>query len=541
MQPVLNVEDVRKVEQDLTLEGVSLAELMRRAGHAVAQEVLDLGNLGPVVVLCGTGNNGGDGWVAAELMAKAGAQVEVMTPVEPESLKSPLALMVAQSAVNAGVPFFVAPSRDELDAHLAQAAVVVDARLGTGFHGEPAAPFDIWIDAVNASGAHVVAVDVPSGLSAQTGHAPGGAVFADTTVTMICLKPGLLSGRGRDVCGAIVLAPLAEQAERLVVEADPVAWRCDTADYLETLREPTADVDKYSRGSVLVVGGSTRFPGAAVMAAMAAARSGAGYVTLVVPDRIATVCRTHLLEIPVVGLPTNEEGMFSAGARTEIVKMAEQRSCVLCGPGMGVCADTVSVVSSLLECDVPLVLDADALNALSRMTTNRLDNFPELIRREAPLVLTPHRRELGRLVGQPGEPPSSLTAALEAARRIVWADGGSDICVVAKGESTGCVGVEIALLPKPGPACLATAGSGDVLGGIMAALLARGVVENDVLPLVCAFACEVHGFAANLAAEAHGSRGVMASDLIGNLGLALDAMEEQVSLAVAGVSPEEGE
>ncbi|MEY8678860.1 NAD(P)H-hydrate dehydratase [Granulimonas faecalis] len=541
MQPVLNVEDVRKVEQDLTLEGVSLAELMRRAGHAVAQEVLDLGNLGPVVVLCGTGNNGGDGWVAAELMAKAGAQVEVMTPVEPESLKSPLALMVAQSAVNAGVPFFVAPSRDELDAHLAQAAVVVDALLGTGFHGEPAAPFDIWIDAVNASGAHVVAVDVPSGLSAQTGHAPGGAVFADTTVTMICLKPGLLSGRGRDVCGAIVLAPLAEQAERLVVEADPVAWRCDTADYLETLREPTADVDKYSRGSVLVVGGSTRFPGAAVMAAMAAARSGAGYVTLVVPDRIATVCRTHLLEIPVVGLPTNEEGMLSAGARTEIVKMAEQRSCVLCGPGMGVCADTVSVVSSLLECDVPLVLDADALNALSRMTTNRLDNFPELIRREAPLVLTPHRRELGRLVGQPGEPPSSLTAALEAARRIVWADGGSDICVVTKGESTGCVGVEIALLPKPGPACLATAGSGDVLGGIMAALLARGVVENDVLPLVCAFACEVHGFAANLAAEAHGSRGVMASDLIGNLGLALDAMEEQVSLAAAGVSPEEGE
>ena len=337
MQPVLNVEDVRKVEQDLTLEGVSLAELMRRAGHAVAQEVLDLGNLGPVVVLCGTGNNGGDGWVAAELMAKAGAQVEVMTPVEPEALKSPLALMVAQSAVNAGVPFSVAPSRDELDAHLAQAAVVVDALLGTGFHGEPAAPFDIWIDAVNASGAHVVAVDVPSGLSAQTGHAPGAAVFADTTVTMICLKPGLLSGRGRDVCGAIVLAPLAEQAERLVVEADPVAWRCDTADYFETLQEPTADVDKYSRGSVLVVGGSTRFPGAAVMAAMAAARSGAGYVTLVVPDRIATVCRTHLLEIPVVGLPTNGEGMFAAEARTEIVRMAEQRSCVLCGPGMGVC------------------------------------------------------------------------------------------------------------------------------------------------------------------------------------------------------------
>lgn len=537
MQPVLNIEDVRQVEQSLTLEGVSLAELMRRAGHAVAQEVL-ASRPQRVAILCGTGNNGGDGWVAAERLHEAGVAVQVVAPQDLQDLKSSLALMVAKSAVAAGVSYTVAPSTDELAALLSSSDVVVDALLGTGFHGAPAAPFDLWIQEVNRTSATVVAVDVPSGLSAQTGHAPGQAVYADTTVTMISLKPGLISGRGRDLCGSIVLAPLASQTDRLVVEADPVAWRCDAQDYLEVLPCDTQDIDKYSRGSVLVVAGSLRFPGAAIMAAQAAARAGAGYVTLVVPDRVATVCRTHLLEIPVVGMPSTPEGQFSVEGKAQIVSMAEKASAVLCGPGMGVSADTVAVTSALLECSRPLVLDADALNALGRMTTNRLDNFPELIRREAPLVLTPHRRELGRIAGTPNDPPDSLTAALEAARRVVWADGGTDICVVAKGEATGCVGVEIALLPKPGPAALATAGSGDVLAGTMAATLARGLESNELLPLLCAYACEVHGLAGTLAAENCGSRGVMASDVIACLGLASDAMEESVSMAVSGAAQE---
>lgn len=531
MQPVLNVEDVRRVEQALTLEGVSLAELMRRAGHSAAQEVLDLGSVTKVTVFCGTGNNGGDGWVAAELLHRAGVQVTVVTPQEPDDLKSSLALMVAKGAVAQGVEYWVGPSRDELDQLLAESSVVLDALLGTGFHGEPAAPFDIWIDAINTSGLRVVSIDVPSGLSAQTGHAPGAVVFADLTVTMIALKPGLLSGRGRDACGAIVLAPLADQTDRLVVEADPVAWRCDPADYIDVVPVPTSDVDKYERGTVLVVGGSKRFSGAPVLAALAAARSGAGYVTLAVPQCIATVCRTHLLEIPVVGLPCNDDGTFSVEAKTEIVRMAKERDCVLAGPGMGVNADTVSIVTGLLETDVPLVLDADALNALSRMTTGRLDNFPELIRREQPLVLTPHRRELGRLVGLSDTPPDSLTSALEAARRVVWADGGSDICVMAKGDTTACVGVEIALLPKPGPASLATAGSGDVLGGVVAAFLSRGLADEELLPLLCAMAVETHAVAGSLAAEQHGLRGVMAGDLVDVLGQAVDAFEERASLA----------
>ena len=542
MQPVLNIEDIRAVERRLSDAGVSVSELMHRAGGAAAQEVMHLGDVSRVVVLAGFGNNGGDGWVAAEDLKASGIDVRVVTPCEPENLHGDLAPMVARAAIESGVKYLVGPSRDELDQLLGAADVVLDAMLGTGFHDAPVAPLSIWIDALNSSGARVVSVDVPSGLSAQTGRAPGAVVVADVTITMLALKPGLLSDDGRDVCGSIVVAPLAEQTAKLVYEADPVAWRCETADYIDVLQPPTCVVDKYTRGSVLVVGGSTRFPGAAIMAAKAAARAGAGYVTLAVPEPVANLARTHLLEIPVVGLPADTDGTFSNAARAQVAELAARRSAVLVGPGMCVTGGTVGVVSTLLEGKTPLVVDADGLNSIARLTNNALDEFPELLRRSAPLVLTPHRRELGRLVGLTGDAsPATLTSALDAARRVVWADGGSEIVVVAKGTATACVGVEVALLPKPGPACLATAGSGDVLAGIMAGLLSRGI-ETENLPTLTALACEVHGCAASIAQERFGSRGVMAADIIDSVGVALDAVEDRATFSGADIAPEaEGE
>lgn len=542
MQPVLNIEDIRAVERRLSDAGVSVSELMHRAGGAAAQEVMHLGDVSRVVVLAGFGNNGGDGWVAAEDLKASGIDVRVVTPCEPENLHGDLAPMVARAAIESGVKYLVGPSRDELDQLLGAADVVLDAMLGTGFHDAPVAPLSIWIDALNSSGARVVSVDVPSGLSAQTGRAPGAVVVADVTITMLALKPGLLSDDGRDVCGSIVVAPLAEQTAKLVYEADPVAWRCETADYIDVLQPPTCVVDKYTRGSVLVVGGSTRFPGAAIMAAKAAARAGAGYVTLAVPEPVANLARTHLLEIPVVGLPADTDGTFSNAARAQVAELAARRSAVLVGPGVCVTGGTVGVVSTLLEGKTPLVVDADGLNSIARLTNNALDEFPELLRRSAPLVLTPHRRELGRLVGLTGDAsPDTLTSALDAARRVVWADGGSEIVVVAKGTATACVGVEVALLPKPGPACLATAGSGDVLAGIMAGLLSRGI-ETENLPTLTALACEVHGCAASIAQERFGSRGVMAADIIDSVGVALDAVEDRATFSGADIAPEaEGE
>ena len=236
------------------------------------------------------------------------------------------------------------------------------------------------------------------------------------------------------------------------------------------------------------------------------------------------------------------DGTFSTEARGQVAELAARRSAVLVGPGMCVTTGTVGVVSTLLEAKVPLVVDADGLNSLSRLTNGALDEFPELLRRESPLVLTPHRRELGRLVGLKGDAsPNSLTSALEAARRVVWADGGSELVVVAKGTATACVGVDAALLPKPGPACLATAGSGDVLAGIMVGLLARGTAPES-LPTLTAFACEVHGCAASIAQERYGTRGVMAADIIDSVGLAVDAVEDRAAFSGADMGSEpEGE
>lgn len=533
MQPVLNVDDVRAVEIALTNVGVSLAELMRRAGDACAREVTQLEDVHSVVVLAGFGNNGGDGWVAAKNLFEAGYEVTVVTPVAPVEVKSDLAHVVAVAAERAGVPYVVSPPRERLEDILSTTDVVLDGMLGTGFYGDPKPPFDIWIDCASNSGARIVAIDVPSGLSAQTGRASKSTINADITVTMISLKPGLLSDEGRDTCGAIVVAPLAEQTEALVIDADPVAWRSDADDYIDVMISNTQSVDKFTRGSVLVVGGSTRYTGAAVLCARAAARAGAGYVTLAVPEPVVAIAQTHLLEIPVVGLPFDEErGSFAADAKEQIVEMAEKASAVVVGPGMLVNPSTMAVVAALLQSRAPLVLDADALNCVARLTSGRLDSFPELIRRTAPLVLTPHRAELGRLVGRADTPPDSLPAALDAARRIVWAEGGSEVCVVAKGTATACVGVDIALLPKPGTSSLATAGSGDVLAGIMGATLARtvGSVEIENLPLLCAIAVEIHGIAGTLAAKKYGSRGVMAKDIAEHAGLALDALEEQAIL-----------
>ncbi|MBO7675085.1 MAG: NAD(P)H-hydrate epimerase [Atopobiaceae bacterium] len=540
MQPVLSVEDVRWLEQRLDAAGVSLAELMERAGTATAREVMRLLDEGlapveSVAILCGYGNNGGDGWVAAQLLQDKGYEVCVVTPLEPASIKSDLARAVAERAQKADVPYLVLPAEDELNELLFSADVVVDALLGTGFYGEPKAPFDDWIQRTNISGARVLAVDVPSGLNAQTGEAASCTVRADATITMLTLKPGLVGDAARDVCGSLRVAPLADPDEvlSLAMDAGPVAWVVDTPDYIDVLVPYTSCVDKFSRGNVLVVGGSKRYVGAAVLAARAAARAGAGYVTLAVHAPIVPVVQSHVVEIPVVGMPYDEEkGCFSAEACEPLCKLARGSAAVVVGPGMTVGPSTMQVVQALLGCDVALVVDADALNCLARLSDGRLDESPELIRREKPLVLTPHRRELGRLVGQADEPPATLTEAIEAARRLTWAVGGSELCVVAKGATTACVDVERALLPTPGPVALATAGSGDVLAGLLGASLAKATttLDNEDLALLCAMACETHGHAGSMAAERFGTRGVMAGDVADALGLATDMLEEQATV-----------
>ena len=543
MQPVLNVRDVPGLEAAIEQRGVDAAELMRRAGTVVAQQAMREVDQGAVVVLCGPGNNGGDGWVAADYLAGHGLEVNVVTAAEPSLIRSAAAHQAAQRACTVGIPVHVAPDYEELAALLVEADVVIDAVFGTGFKGAMSEPFDMWVEVVDDYfEGMVLSVDVPSGINAATGEAEGPFFQADTTLTMFALKPGLIAGLGKQASGQLVVASLVGDDEGSEELADTAG-----AYLLGALPERDEFADKYGHGRVLVVAGSTRFPGAAIMAAKAAARSGAGYVTLAVPAPVVPIAQAHLLSIPVVGLPAAQDGTFEAAAAQELASLAAKADCVLAGPGMGTSFGAGEVVRALIASSTPLVLDADALNVAASICLGNADVHPNALRREAPLVLTPHARELARLLGKEPGSICCLTDLMDAAQSLAWAVGSSNFAVVAK-AATSCVScIETTLVPKAGPSALGTAGTGDVLAGIVAGLLSQQVsdlgadeVGSADLALMLAAALRIQARAADAAVKRVGSRGVIATDLIDLVGVAFDDVYAHAVLA-ANADPAAGD
>ncbi|HJA01076.1 MAG TPA: NAD(P)H-hydrate dehydratase [Candidatus Collinsella stercoripullorum] len=537
MKPILSTEEVRRLEDIIEREGTSKAELMEHAGEfvaAVAQEY----DPKEVVVLTGFGNNGGDGWVAADILQQRGAHVTVATPVGPSEVPSALARHVARRTSGRDVEVVVGPSRDELSDLLSGADLVIDAILGTGFHGQLRPPFSIWIPTLNETATRVISVDVPSGLDSETGVVEDCCVRADKTATMIAPKIGLYSADAPQYVGELVCGELYDKLDEVIDDVDHAAEIVEAADLVEFLEPLPATVNKYSRGSVLVVAGSARYPGAAMMAAKAAARAGAGYVAVAAPDACANLIRMALPSVPVIAIPSDSRGSFGAAARQVVCETAKKYDCVLCGPGMTTASGCMQVVSGLLELDVPLILDADALNCLSRLAIDGIDKTPELYRREAPLILTPHHRELSRLVGD--LPVDDLGTAIDAAQRVVWAVGSDNLVVVAKGATTAVVGVERVLMPMSGPASLATAGSGDVLAGILAGTVATTHGEVERWELLASYAVAVHSYSGFAAAAEYGERSVIATDLIDLIGEAIQLVENAACREL-GISGDEGD
>lgn len=537
MKPILSTEEVRRLEDLIEREGTSKAELMEHAGEfvaAVAQEY----DPKEVVVLTGFGNNGGDGWVAADILQQRGAHVTVATPVGPSEVPSALARHVARRTSGRDVEVVVGPSRDELSDLLSGADLVIDAILGTGFHGQLRPPFSIWIPTLNETATRVISVDVPSGLDSETGVVEDCCVRADKTATMIAPKIGLYSADAPQYVGELVCGELYDKLDEVIDDVDHAAEIVEAADLVDFLEPLPATVNKYSRGSVLVVAGSARYPGAAMMAAKAAARAGAGYVAVAAPDACANLIRMALPSVPVIAIPSDSRGSFGAAARQVVCETAKKYDCVLCGPGMTTASGCMQVVSGLLELDVPLILDADALNCLSRLAIDGIDKTPELYRREAPLILTPHHRELSRLVGD--LPVDDLGTAIDAAQRVVWAVGSDNLVVVAKGATTAVVGVERVLMPMSGPASLATAGSGDVLAGILAGTVATTHGEVERWELLASYAVAVHSYTGFAAAAEYGERSVIATDLIDLIGEAIQLVENAACREL-GISGDEGD
>ncbi len=525
MRPILSCEEVRNLEDIIEKEGTSKAELMELAGEFVAAQVERLSPK-TVLVLVGFGNNGGDGWVAADILSQKGIKVTVVSPVEPDEVPSTLARHVARRTAGRDVTVFVGPSRDELSALIAKADVVLDAILGTGFSGNLRPPFNIWIDALNDAAATVVAVDVPSGLNAQTGEVPDVAVRADVTATMLAPKLGLFSADGPEYAGELICGELYDKLDEVINDVEHAAETVEASDLIDFMGPLPSGANKYSRGSVLVVAGSATYPGAAIMAAKAAARAGAGYVAVAAPEPCANLIRLALPSVPVFGMPADSRGAFGAAAPMQVAELAARYDCVLCGPGMTTAAGCMGVVTSLLALDKPLVLDADALNCLASVAIDGIDSTPELYRREAPLILTPHYGELARLVDESGV--ADLAHAIDAAQRIVWAAGSDNLVIIAKGPTTAVVGVEKVLLPLSGPASLATAGSGDVLAGIIAGSAALNHDTVDAWELLCAYAVALHSYTGFAAAERWGEKSVIATDLIDLIGDAMRLMTDEV-------------
>ena len=495
LRPLFDAEGMRRVDRWAIEElGVPSLELMEGAGRAVAEAVAELAPQGPVRVVCGKGNNGGDGFVAARLLRELGFEVEALLLWPGEELRGDAAVNFER--------FGGELLEGSLDERLSDSAIVVDAIFGTGFDGAPREPAAGAIEAINRCGAPVVACDIASGVDASTGEVGGEAVEADVTVSFHAAKPGQRIAPGKWHTGELRVAPIGIPAgarvEAVGGEIDPAVLS------LAPRRGPRST--KFSSGQVAIAGGSRGLTGAVRLASLAAIRAGAGYATVAVPADLEMVYEIARPEVMSVGCPGGD-GCLVPASEKAVLRTFESAAAGVVGPGMGRDPGSFELARSVVpKIEAPLVLDADGLNAFA-------GRLAELAARRAPTILTPHAGELGRLLGRDSGAVDAhrLGTAREAAVQ-------AGAIVVLKGDDTIVTdGTRVAVNAIPAPA-LATAGSGDVLSGVAAALLARGL---EPFAAACA-AVVTHARAGRDAAARIGTaESVVAGDVIDSIPLAI--------------------
>jgi ADP-dependent NAD(P)H-hydrate dehydratase / NAD(P)H-hydrate epimerase len=500
LDPVYDAQGMRAADSWAIDEvGTPSLQLMETAGESVAEAARDVSSEGPVRVVCGKGNNAGDGIVAARHLAGAGYDVEVLL-LWPSGDLSPDA--------TANLERFEGTVREvaaeDLTGALAGAGAVIDAIFGTGFEGSPRAPADSAIEAMNNCGAKVVAADIASGVDASTGETEGAAVNADVTVSFHAAKVGHWIAPGKARTGELRVAPIGIPDG---APSHPAGGVIGDAVLALAPRRGTNST-KFDSGEVLVVGGSRGLTGAVCMAASAAIRVGAGYATVAVPADLEDIFEIKLTEVMSRGFE-GAPGRLASGSAAGILAAAERSAAVVLGPGLGRDDDSFELAGEVARgIAAPLLIDADGLNAHA----GRLELIAE---RDSPTVLTPHAGELGRLLERDsGEiERHRLASVREAAER-------SGAIVVLKGDDTLVAHGDRLAISAGGSPALATAGTGDVLSGTIGALLARGL---DPFAAVCA-GVHAHQRAGRIAAERIGApESVVATDVIAALPAALDA------------------
>ena len=503
LEPLYTAAEMRALDSwAIHDEGVPSLDLMERAGAGVVRAVTALAPDRPVRIVCGKGNNGGDGLVVARLLGDAGLEAEALLLADPGELSADARANFDRLAAG-----WRRIDGADLPGALVGSDVVVDAMLGTGFEGAPRAPLDAAIEAVNQAGATVVAVDVPSGVNASTGEVQGACVHADVTVTFHAAKAGLWIDPGKTHAGRVDAVEIGIPPLRYGAPP-PQAAGLIRPDASGALAGRGPGSTKFSSGSVLVVGGSTGLTGAVCLACEGAMRAGAGWIRAAVPESLNAIFEVKLTEVMSVPLPDAGGALVSA-AQDAILEAVQRADTVVLGPGMGRAPESFALAVGLIErIERPLLIDADGLNALAEAGLERA------AKRGAPTVMTPHAGELGRLLGRPSSEIAAhrLASAREAAERsgAVTVLKGDDTIVAQPGEAP--VGIS-----RGGAGALATAGTGDVLSGLSAALLARGL---DPFAAACA-AVEVHQEAGREAATRLGADSVVAGDVVDSLPAAL--------------------
>jgi len=468
---------MRKLERDAADSmGVTLYELMQRAGQASYELARALWPQAQHwLILCGHGNNGGDGYVVARLAQAAGLNVTLLACVGNKPL--PEEARLAQEAwLAAGGVIHAAEA-----AWPEQIDVIVDALLGTGINRAPAAPYDYLIELTNAHAAPVLAIDIPSGLDAATGTTPGSAVIAHHTLSMIALKPGQLTGKARDYVGQLHCDVLGLGAY-LAGEVAPLS-RYDAQDLTHWLKPRRATSHKGDHGRLLVIGGDTGTAGAIRMTGEAALRSGAGLVRVL----------THEDNIGPI-LTARPELMVETLSEKSLDHALEWADIIAIGPGLGQRDWAQQALKKVATSEKPMLWDADALNLLAINQDYRQNR-----------IITPHPGEAARLLGV--KTAEIERDRLHAAQTLAKQYGG---VVVLKGAGTivASAAGEMAIADV-GNAGMASGGMGDVLTGIIAALVGQ---KLNLFEAACA-GCVAHGAAADAVARQRGTRGMLATDL----------------------------
>jgi hydroxyethylthiazole kinase-like uncharacterized protein yjeF len=502
---LVNAEEMRAIERIAIEEmGIPAATLMDRAGRAVADAAIGMAGLdGRIVVVCGGGNNGGDGFVAARILAAAGRGVLVVALGAPGK-GSPESTAAWKAAEDAGIP--VSGIQALKDFPVRRGDLVVDALFGTGLERPAEGNFAVAIEVISGlreQGALVLAVDLPSGLSTDTGHAIGPAVRADATVTFAFSKIGLVLQPGADLAGDVTVADIGippAAAVRIPASAELL----DEATVRALVPRRDREAHKGDAGRLLIVAGSAGRTGAANLALTGALRGGVGLVTLASRPEVlgpALAGRPEAMSTPLPGT-----GSLSRSDIPALQGAAASANALCIGPGIPRGPETAPAIRGLLDRHpVPTVLDADAINALADHP-----GLVAVIGHDAPIVLTPHPGEMARLIGGSIEDVQADRVAIARRKAQEWG-----AVVVLKGARTVVADPDgpAAIIPTGNPG-MATGGTGDVLAGLLGALLAGGMRPREAARV----AAWVHGRAGDIAASRHGERGMVAGDLAEAIG-----------------------